>query len=304
MSNSPKTITSALAELSAELGISEADFGGTLTITGKDPVVASPHHIGESTAVLLALFGMELAAIWRERTGEGQDVKVEVRRAVCNLAAVLYAKHNGITVPFDDLGLVETTDFLRCKDGRWVFIVCLLPRLRQLACAVLDCQATQAAFAERCLHWNPLDLDEAMSAAGGCCAMVRTREEWFASEQGKASLAEPLISIEKIGDCDPIPFLPDGVRPLSGIRIIDNTHICAGPICARYAADGGGGCAAHSVADEPEPGPLGQRGDVGQTKCVGRPDRSGDAGAVLETRQKGGRLGELHPQSGEQRRDA
>ena len=73
MNNPPKTITSALEELSAALCISEADFGGKVTIEGKDPVVASRHHIGDSTSVLLALFGMELAAIWKQRTGRSQD---------------------------------------------------------------------------------------------------------------------------------------------------------------------------------------------------------------------------------------
>jgi crotonobetainyl-CoA:carnitine CoA-transferase CaiB-like acyl-CoA transferase len=234
-----KTITVALNELSAELGISEADFGGKLKIEGKDPVVASKHHIGDSTSVLLALFGMELAAIWKLRAGRSQDIKVNVHNAICNLAAVLYAKHNGVTIPFDDAGLVETTEFFRCKDGRWVFIVCSLPRLRQLACKVLDCQATNEAFTERCMQWNALDLEEALSAAGACCAMVRTREEWFASEQGKITMAEPLISIEKIGDSNPIPFTDEFELPLSGIRVLDNTQIYAGPICSRYAADAG-----------------------------------------------------------------
>src|SRR5512137_1484068 len=104
MSNSPKTIAGALVELGTELGLSEADFGGTLKIEGKDPVVASRHHLGDSTSVLLGLFGMELAAIWKQRTGKSQDVKVNVRNAVCNLAAMLYAKQNGVTVPFDDVG--------------------------------------------------------------------------------------------------------------------------------------------------------------------------------------------------------
>ena len=79
----------------------------------------------------------------------------------------------GVTIPFDDAGLVETTDFFRCRDGRWVFNVCSLPRLRQLACAVLDCQATHKAFAERCLRWNAAELEEAMSAVPALNAEYR-----------------------------------------------------------------------------------------------------------------------------------
>lgn len=233
------TLQSALKELREELGISEQDFGGKLTISGKDPVVASRHHIGESTAVLLALFGMEIAAIWKARTGRSQDLKIEVRKAVCQLAAMMYAKQNGITPPFDDSGMVETTDFFRCKDGRWVFIVCSLPHLRQLACSVLACQATKEEFVDRCMRWNAADLEEAMNAVGASCAMVRTREEWREGEQGGYTMAQPLIEIEKIGDSQPIPFTADCDLPLSGIRVIDNTHIYAGPICARYASDAG-----------------------------------------------------------------
>ncbi len=64
VNDTQKTITSALKELGGELGISEADFDGKVKIEGKDPVITSRHHLGESTSVLLALFGMELAAIW------------------------------------------------------------------------------------------------------------------------------------------------------------------------------------------------------------------------------------------------
>ena len=41
MNVSRKTITSALEELGAELGISEADFDGKVKSESKDPVVAS-----------------------------------------------------------------------------------------------------------------------------------------------------------------------------------------------------------------------------------------------------------------------
>ena len=69
--------------------------------------------------------------------------------------------------------------------------------------------------------------------------MVRTREEWFACEQAKYTMAEPLISIEKIGDSAPISFTGTCDLPLKGIRILDNTQIYAALICARYASDAG-----------------------------------------------------------------
>ncbi len=52
MNRSPKSITSALEEPGAELGISEWDSGDKLKIERKDPVLASNHHLGESKAVL------------------------------------------------------------------------------------------------------------------------------------------------------------------------------------------------------------------------------------------------------------
>ncbi len=56
------------------------------------------------------------------------------------------------------------------------------------------------------------DLEDAIAAAGACAAVVRTRQEWTAHEQGRAVAALPLLSITRTGDSDPEPLGPRSGR--------------------------------------------------------------------------------------------
>ena len=83
--------------------------------------------------------------------------------------------------------------------------------------------------------WHGHDFEAQAMDAGLCVGLLRERAEWLDHPQGQAIAGLPLFEIEKIGDSAPEP-LPEGGRPLSGIKVIDLTRIIAGPVCGRTLA--------------------------------------------------------------------
>src|SRR5262249_59420114 len=65
-----------------DVGMSTADSGGKLTFYGRDPIIRSPFRFGSMAAIGLAAKAVAVAALWRHRTGEGQDIGVDVRKAL------------------------------------------------------------------------------------------------------------------------------------------------------------------------------------------------------------------------------
>jgi hypothetical protein len=67
-------------ELLKEVEMTAADSGGKLTFYGQDPIVPSPIRFGTMATIALAAKTVAAAAIWRDRSGEGQDVHVDLRK--------------------------------------------------------------------------------------------------------------------------------------------------------------------------------------------------------------------------------
>jgi crotonobetainyl-CoA:carnitine CoA-transferase CaiB-like acyl-CoA transferase len=86
--------------------------------------------------------------------------------------------------------------------------------------------------------WDALDLENAVTEADSICGVVRTPEEWATHPQSIAVDSLPLIEIVKIADSAPEP-LPEGDRPMGGIRVVDVTRVIAAPMCGRTLAEHG-----------------------------------------------------------------
>ena len=64
-----------------DAGLSIEDSGGKVTFAGTEPVRKTVMKAGASAACVLAANAVADAAIWKERTGEGQDIHIDLRKA-------------------------------------------------------------------------------------------------------------------------------------------------------------------------------------------------------------------------------
>lgn len=200
-----------------------------------------------AAAAALAATGAMAADLWVQRGGQKQNVTVSTREAGAALVSFAFQKFADASRapparPEDAGGGGRGTPamgFFRTKDGRSVFLHPSFPASATKLHDLLGSPVDTAAVVATVGAWNALDLENAIAQAGVCGAMVRTAEEWDASEQGRVLAARPVVEVVKIAEGPPMPLPAHGDRPLSGVRTLDLTRVLAGPTCARTLAQYG-----------------------------------------------------------------
>ena len=228
MATSTPDIHTVVDELTVLTGTSV----GASHIIGTDPVTGSPHRIGDASAAAIAAFGAQIAAL-----GDASPVTVTVPDAVDQLRAAYLTTVNGQPVSSiaEDSTALRNNDFYRTSDA-WIFLITTYPHQRDAVCATLDCPPIKSRIADAALAWRARDLEDAVIAAGGVAAAVRTADEWAASPAGIDNRAHPVIELDRIGNA-PVQPLPaaDQWPPLSRVRVVDMTHVIAGPVSTKLA---------------------------------------------------------------------
>jgi len=240
----------AVDQVLNDVGLSTADTGGKLTFYGSDPILQSPLRFRTMAAVGLAARSVAVAALWRQATGEGQDISVDVRKALRRFCGFFDGKWETVNDRPPSPGGYAVSPFLKMadaffretRDGRHVVALDIYPQLLVRTLDFLRCSPSTESINNAILKWDAAELEQAAAAEGLVLAMVRTNEEFRREAQYEQVLSKmPLITVEKIGESDPVPLKASANLPLNGIRAFGMGHVIAGGAMGRdmalYGAD-------------------------------------------------------------------
>jgi crotonobetainyl-CoA:carnitine CoA-transferase CaiB-like acyl-CoA transferase len=225
---SPREILSDLWQLAGgELSALEA-----VQLTGTEPVLPSSFRLAAAAQASIAASALAAAEICKLRSGQQQNVAVDMLHATLECRSERYLRVDGKAPPpsWDPTAGIYTT-----RDSRYVRLHTNFPHHRAAVCQVLQCEPEREKIQSALSEWDGEAFETAAYAGGAVVSLMRSHEEWSATPHAKALTALPALTIEKIGEAQPRPW-PNGERPLAGVRVLDLSRVIAAPVAGRTLA--------------------------------------------------------------------
>src|SRR6201997_1156975 len=123
-------------EVLADVGMTSDDCGGELSFYGRDPILPSPLRFGTMAAIGLAARSVAVAALWRQATAEGQNISVDVRKALRRFCGFFEGKWETVNGRPPSPGGYAVSPFMKMdaffretRDGRYVVALDIYPEL-------------------------------------------------------------------------------------------------------------------------------------------------------------------------------
>ncbi|WP_246127823.1 CoA transferase [Amycolatopsis rhizosphaerae] len=203
---------------------------GAVEITGGEDVLPGPFRVAAAASLSIAAATLAAAELARLKGTEPGPVSVDTGHAAAAFRSERYLRVDGGLPPDAWQGL--SGDY-RAADG-WVKLHCNYPHHGEAVRRALNVPDSREAVGEAVARRTAWDVQEAVIAEGGAAAAMRTRAQWLAHPQGQALAGAPLAEFTAIGPAPVPPPRPStSDRPLGGIRVLELTHVIAGPVAGR-----------------------------------------------------------------------
>jgi crotonobetainyl-CoA:carnitine CoA-transferase CaiB-like acyl-CoA transferase len=240
--------------LLSQIGLDAGSFPARypVKIIGDAPSFDTNHRIVEAAAVSLLAYAIAVDCLWQESRGRAQKLSIDMLQAAAAIYPVRYQKQNGYPMPLLP-GAELAQDFFPTQDGRWFYPVASYPHLRNRTLEILDCANTKAALGRAIAGRKADELEELFAAHKIPAAYVRTKSEWRAHPQGQILAKIPAVQVRQVRESRRAAPAASPSRPLAGIRVLDFSHVIAGPVAARTLAEHGADVLRISAPHQPDP---------------------------------------------------
>ncbi|MFI5608214.1 CoA transferase [Amycolatopsis sp. NPDC051903] len=202
-----------------------------VSLTGDESVLPGTFRVAAAASAGVGAATLAAAELLRLRGIEPGAVGVDARHAAASILSEAFLRVNGEPPP-SPWGPIAG-DY-RAAD-RWVKLHANYPRHEAAICWALGVPAQREAVAKAVAGRPAAEVESAVVTAGGAAALMRSREEWLEHPQGRAVADLPLVEIRRLGEA-PNRVLFDSDRPLGGVRVLELTHVLAGPVAGRVLA--------------------------------------------------------------------
>src|SRR5215472_11513992 len=120
-------------------------------LTGTEPILPSSFRVGAAAQAPIAAAALAAAEIWRLRSGEQQDITVDMVHAVAECRSERYLRVDGKPPPpaWD-----PTAGIYRTRDRRFVRLHTNFAHHRAAVCKVLACEADREKIQAALMQWD------------------------------------------------------------------------------------------------------------------------------------------------------
>jgi hypothetical protein len=130
---------------------------------------------------------------------------------------------------------MERHFFRKTRDGRHVVALNFYPALRAHFLSFLGASENNESISNAVSKWDAVELENAAAEKDWSWPWCGQMRNFAANHNTSDALSQmPLISVEKIGESDPVPLKANGDNlPLAGIRAVGMGHVIAGAAIGR-----------------------------------------------------------------------